>query len=318
MGYMLCLNKFRLCLLKVKFVLLLLVLAFNLEAKHEVKSNVYLANSLAVHLGGGYPYVFDDFVETTNLGQYFANIGVSYTFRLYNGFWFDVGLEYQNLGAILKYNVSGTDYLVYDTQGKEMLFHYKFNSTFDYQNFNIINMPIMVGYYNRGFYIGIGPKLGWCFNIMETSNVNYTTSSSYNQYIEDFVNMPNHYNATYTNSCRENLLPSLKLAAIFELGYDLNLKVNNKNYHTFRLSLFGEYSMFSLKSQNNNFLLYRIDENNASQLQLSPFYYIKSNNDNRVVAFYSINVGMKLSWVINYPHKNCKNCPNRWGKFNNN
>lgn len=76
--------------------------------------------------------------------------------------------------------------------------------------------------------------------------------------------------------------------------------------------------MFSLKSQNNNFLLYRIDENNASQLQLSPFYYIKSNNDNRVVAFYSINVGMKLSWVINYPHKNCKNCPNRWGKFNNN
>jgi hypothetical protein len=296
--------------IKLKLVLLLLLFVFRLNA---VNRDFGLTNSVAIHLGGGYPFVFDDFAETTNLGRYSASLGVSYMFKMYNGFWFDAGLEYQEQVAMSTYNMSGTDVLVYDTQGKEMMFHYKFNSTYDYQYFNVINLPIVVGYFYKGFYIGAGPKIGMCVNILETSEVNYTTSSSYNQYIEDFEGMPNHYNATYTTKCKERLLPSLKLSAVFEMGYDFLVKLNSNNYHTLKFSLFGEVSMFDLKSNSNNLLLYRIDQENASYLQLAPFYYTKSTNGNRVVSLYSAIVGLKLSWIINFPPKNCKNC-NNWNR----
>jgi hypothetical protein len=296
--------------MKVKLILLLFVFVFNLNA---AKRDMGLTNSIAIHLGGGYPFVFDDFAETTNFGLYSANFGVSYMFRLYNGFWFDAGLEYQKQAAMSTYNMSGTDALVYDTQGKEMMFHYKFNSTSDYQYFDAINLPIVIGYFNNGFYIGAGPKIGLCVSVMEKSRINYTTSSSYNQYIDDFEGMPNHYNATYISECKEKLLPSLKLSAVFEMGYDFLIKLNTENYHTLKFSLFGEFSMFNLKSNSTNLLLYRIDEENASYLQLAPFYYTKSTNGNRVVSLYSASVGMKLSWIINFPTKNCKNC-NYWNR----
>ena len=119
MKYIWCFKNFDFTSIKIKLIFLLLfAFMFNVSAKHKTD----LINSFAIYLGGGYPFVFDNFDETTNFGKYNANLGVGYILKLHNGFCFNTGVEYQNQVSMSTYNLSGTDFLVRDTQGKEMLY----------------------------------------------------------------------------------------------------------------------------------------------------------------------------------------------------
>lgn len=296
----------------LRFLFFILVVLLNLEFCQSKTNNEY--NSfLGFYIGGGYPFVYDNYVETSNMGVFTGNIGLNYGFTL-NNLWFELGLEYQHQASVANYNVSGTDITMLDTQGKEMLFHYNFNRAIDKQNFNIVSLPFILGYYNSGFFIGAGPKIGFCINIVETSNLYYTTSATYNQYIEDFVNMPNHYYATYEEISKKNLLPNLRVSIIAETGYDVLVNLNKENYNSLKISVFAECSFVNLKSDNTSLSLYDIDKENPSKIKLLPFYFVKATNSNRVTPFYSVNIGVKLSWLINFPYKECKNCPHRWNK----
>ncbi len=299
---------------RVQCLILLLILnSFLLFSK------VGFTSMFGLYVGGGYPFVFDDFVETQSLGKFSGDLGLSYGFRL-NNFWFECGAEYQLHESVAEYAVSGTDVLMYDTQGKEMLFHYKFDRAIDQQNFNMISVPVILGYYNSGFYIGGGPKVGFGIGLVEKSDLYYTTSATYNQYIEDFIGMPDHYYATYQESCKETLNFNFRLGALVEIGYDFLELMNSKrkNYSSLRFSVFAEYMFLNLKSDNASSLLYNIDETNPTKIQLLPFYYVKASGDSKATPFHSVIVGAKLSWMINLPHKQCKGCPNIWrksGKF---
>ncbi len=298
--------------LKLKrFQCLIFVLILN---SFFLFSKVGFTGMFGLYVAGGYPFVFDNFVETQNLGEFSGDLGLCYGFKL-NDFWFEFGLEYQHQISMAEYGVSGTDVLMYDTQGKEMLFHYDFNRAVDKQYFNMINLPIIFGYYNSGFYIGGGPKIGLGFSLVEKSNLYYTTSATYNQYIDDFIGMPNHYYATYKESCQENLSPNFRLGAIVEVGYDFLelMNSNYSNYSSLKFSIYAEYIFLNLKSDNTSLLMYNIDEKNPSKIQLLPFYYVKASGDTKVTPFHSVIVGAKLSWMINFPYKNCKNC-NWWNK----
>ena len=302
-------------LVKLKrFQCLMLILLLN---TFLLFSKAGFTSMFGLYVAGGYPFVFDDFVETENLGEFSSDLGLSYGFRL-NSFWFECGVGYQYLASNAEYAVSGTDVLMYDTQGKEMLMHYEFNRAVDWQNFSFVNIPIIFGYYYNGFYLGGGPKLGFGVNLVEISDLYYTTSATYNQYIEDFVGMPNHYYTTSKESCREKLNFNISLGAIFEIGYDFFELINSGHttYSSLKLSVFAEYMFLNLGSDNDNksLLLYDIDESNPSKIKLLPFYYIKASGEGRVTPFHSVIVGAKLSWMINLPHKQCKNCPRVWKK----
>lgn len=294
-----------------KFWCLMFVLMLN---TFLLFSKVGFTSMFGVWVGGGYPFVFDDFVETENFGEFSADLGVLYGFRL-NGFWFECGVGYQHHASKAEYGVSGTEVLMYDTQGKEMLMHYDFERAVDWQDFNIVNLPIVLGYYNSGFYIGGGPKVGLGFSLVERSDLYYTTSASYNQYIEDFEGMPNHYYGTFKESCRESLNVGLRLGGVVEIGYDFLelMNWNYRNYSSLKLSVFAEYMFLNLGSSNKSLLLYDIDESNPSKIRLLPFYYVKASGGS-VTPFQSVMVGAKLSWMINMSHRQCKNCPNIWKK----
>ena len=312
MNFYVILLKFNNLLITKRLRCLILVLILN---TFLVFSKGSFASMFGLYVGGGYPFVFDNFKETYNFGKYYSDFGLCYGLKV-NNFWFECGVEYEHQVSVTKYEVSGKmERMMYDTQGKEILFHYEFNKAVDWQNFDIINVPIVFGYYNSGFYIGTGPKIGIGFNLVNKSDLYYTTSATYKQYLEDFVDMPNHYYSTYKESCKKKLLQNLNLGAIVEVGYDFweLMNSNYRNYTSLKLSLFAEYTYFNLKSDYTSLLLYEIDEVNPSIIRLLPFYYVKASNDSRESLFHSVIVGVKLSWMINFPYKNCKNC-NMWKK----
>lgn len=293
-------------LLKFSFWVLLFL---SNNAFVEAKNRNEFMHLFDVYIGGGYPFVFDDFIETKTSGLFSGNIGLGYGFRMQH-LWFELDLEYQRLISLANYNISGTDIKMYDTQGKEMLLHYEFENAMDIQFFNSLNLPILIGYYNEGFYIGTGPKIGFCY-MLEKTDLYYTTSATYGQYIEDFENMPNHYYTKQEETCKKQLLPTFRFSFVAEVGYDFFVLLNKTNYNSLKLSLFTEYNFINLKSDNMSLSVYDIDGTNPTKIRLLPFYYVKASNSNRVTPYHSVSIGVKLSWMINIPHKNCKNC-NMW------
>ena len=122
------------------------------------------------------------------------------------------------LTANSMFNIDNFDVPIYDTQGKLATMHYQVGTIDERTRLFYASIPIMFGYHNCGFYIGAGAKIGLPIVPTVKSQYTYTTTATYSEYIEDFVNMPNHYNATYTSECKDNLTPSLKLSAIVLLS----------------------------------------------------------------------------------------------------
>jgi len=252
----------------------------------------------------GYGTLLENLEEINTVGGLAGSVGFGYELRK-SGFWLNTGLELQMLYASGTYNISGFDRLAYDTQGKKMLYHYDFEQSADNQRFLLANIPIMVGYYYMGFYMGAGAKVGYALTARESTAVRYSTTGTYTQYVEDFEGMENHFYSTYDAKATENLRPIPKVSVIAELGYDLLAWARMSNlteHHGLKIGAYVEYGLTNIVGTTSERELYTVDNSNASQLHLTPFYNANSAYAHRVIPFYA---GVRISWIFCIPTKHC-------------
>lgn len=248
---------------RIQILLIVLVFCCSVAAEHYY-TNTYYTDNHFFTLGGsaGYSTLFENVPELKTLGSLAGTINFGYEYRI-KGFYMTFSAELQYFSATSTFNISGTDKLIYDTQGKQALMHYDFDQSLDKQSFLFVNLPVVLGYYYRGLYLGAGAKIGYCIHAKESTTLLYSTSATYQQYIDDFASMSDHFYTTYSSSVTENLNSKYKLSAIAEIGYDIltySREINHTNRSGLKISVVAEYGLNNLINTNAGLPLYSFNE----------------------------------------------------------
>lgn len=293
---------------RLQILLIAAMACCSIDAERYSASSYYTDNHFFTLGGGvGYSTLLENVTELTTLGNVGGTVELGYEYRI-KGFWMNLSAELQYLSAASTFNISGADKWIYDTQGKEALMHYDFDQSMDKQQFLFVNMPVLLGYYYRGMYLGAGAKIGYCFFAKESTALKYSTSASYHQYVEDFAGMSDHYFTTYSSSVTETLNAKYKLSAIAEIGYDVlaySREMNHTNRSGLKISVVAEYGLNNLINTSAESPLYSFNEKNVAEIFIHPFY---NTNAARSYKIHPLYVGMRISWIFNVETKNCPWC----------
>ena len=268
------------------------------------------------YISGGLGYTslqeaIPDFTPSGDLG---GVVGFGYEFRN-NSLWVSAGLQlnFHRSRALLeayKYNCPG-----YDTQGKEVTLHYSINDQ-DRQKWQFIEIPIMVGWYFHGFYVGAGPKVGYSLNSRIDAKGRYELSATNELYNIEFKNMPEHGYKTYDFEGEHVATLKPMISLIGEIGYDVLSEVPTRSQlcHVLKIGFYFEYGLNSMVEPVSSNTRVQVDSKNATKVVINPYLASGMTEKYRVVPFYT---GVKITYLVGGSrtarasgyHKGC-NCYN--------
>lgn len=191
----------------------------------------------------GYSMLHTQITGAMPKGSVGGAVGIGYEFRN-SGFWANVGAQMSFHRSTLAIDEYSRSYPGRDTQGKEVTLIYRINQTDELQ-WNYIDVPIMAGYYVRGFHIGAGVKISYALNPKTRSYGIYNVSGKYEQYAEPFVNMPDRGYTDYEyNNVNVNQL-NVGASLIGEIGYDLlsSVPTSSRFCNVLKLAFYIEYGL---------------------------------------------------------------------------
>lgn len=291
------------------FFLVMLVASFMHVYAYPRSSNMHY---FGVSAGGGYYQFFTNIQGVTTQGDAVGLLGLNYEYRG-NSFWFQSGLEGQLQRNHSAFDISNPDYtfVINDTQGKSLYMHYLLSDFRETEQLVFLNIPLLVGYYHQnGFYIGAGMKFGWAVYADTKTDLRYKTYGIYEQYVDDFANMPNHFYTDYSLSRKAQTKALFKSAVVFEVGGDLlahSYGTQSSSCYVLKIGAFAEMGLNSpyKKSENTELYIYP----NADQAQiLDPtcLYNVKTADSYSFIPFCA---GIKLTMLfrVSTPRSRC-NC----------
>ena len=185
-------------------------------------------------------------------GNVGGSIGFGYEFRN-SGFWANVGGQisfHRSKLMIDQYDTrdeaNQDPYQGYDTQFEPTTFHYRVNQV-DEMQWNYLDVPVLVGYYVRGFHIGAGVKVSYALHPMTRTTGTYNLSATNRVYDITFEDMPDRGYTDY--EFRQLVENQLKVGAslIGEIGYDLlsSVPTSSRICHVLKIAFYFEYGLNS-------------------------------------------------------------------------
>lgn len=251
-----------------------------------------------------YSIIFDKFENTEAKGGFGSITGLGYSF-MSPSVWFEVGAEMQMLSSYMTITDDFSDKRIIDTEGDEVTYHFNKDSWYDRQDLLYIGFPVMLGYHHhRGFSVGLGFK--YSINILGIGHnrLRYSISATYNDYIEDFEDMPNHFYCDYESYVRDNITNVVnrhKAALCLEVGYSVydnhrGYQRVRKRHALFRLSSYFEYGISNvMRRQYESQELYVSNANNPAKIDNKLYYLSNSNYNTRTQPFM---VGIRLTYTL--------------------
>jgi len=236
-----------------------------------------------------------------------GGVGLGYEFRN-SGFWANIGLQlsfhrsklildpYERLFSSDPEN----DIWVRDTQGKDVTLVYNVTQT-DEVEWNYIDVPLMVGYYVRGFHVGAGLKISYAFNAQTRSHGTFSLSGRYDTYPEDFHDMPDRGYTSYEFDNRVKNELNVGASLIGEVGYDLlsSMPTRSRTCHVLKLAFYFEYGLNTQIHQRETAIPSIVHSSTESvkpgaEVTINP-YMNTFTKPARTVPFFT---GVKLTYMI--------------------
>lgn len=237
--------------------------------------------------------------DISTIGGFGGVMGLGYEMRV-NHFWLSAGLGLsflQNKSIIASYYKTTRDAL--DTQGKPIVMNYDITRQEDMSKWWYLDFPLMFGGYYKMFYAGAGMKVGILpFSCKNTTNIKYSTSASYPQYIEDFKEMTNHFYGDFDTITTNDIKPTMNLAIIGEIGVDVLANIsNNKRYcNILKIGFYFEYGVLSVKNHTDgNSERITFPDNNATRIVATPH---SQWIDNTSYSSHPYFVGLKITYMF--------------------
>ena len=286
--------------------MLLSMLCMNGYAEKKVIDNAVVDKHYGwFSVRGGYSALLEKFDDITTQGGCQFGVGGGYEYR-YSWFYLSAGVDisyWSSNATTISYQF---DRRMYDTQGKLMTYHYELDPSREHSYGFTAAVPFIVGVNYRGFYCGVGAIVGYHLLSMNQVTRPYTTSATYEQYIEDFTDMPNHYYANYIATNKEKLDLHFPVNLTAEIGYDVLYGYSYSSYSRDRVLKIGayvEYSMVNAFRNKSDGSVFEINPEHPTQLLVYSYYRNKATTTNRVVP---LSVGVKLTIMLRMPTRSCR------------
>lgn len=250
-----------------------------------------------VSAGAGYTSLSYESGSVTAIGGLGYMAGFGYEFRRHH-LWVSAGLQYQRLGSEL--DIEPYEYTSpvggLDVMGRTVKeFHYTIKQH-DTQNWMTLDIPVMVGYYNNGFYAGGGIKVAFPIYSAGTVSGTYDLSAVYDRYVGEVSNMHEYTTYPYEGKTEDAYTLRPMVSLVGEIGYDfLSLMTTNEVIcHVLKLGLAFEYGLRSVKTAPLAEPV-TINPDNVRDVAISPYFATERGTSSWTVPYF---VGAKLTYMI--------------------
>lgn len=249
------------------------------------------------YIGGGvgYSMLSTNVKDMHAAGALGGNIGGGYEFR-YSGLWSSVGIQFSLHNSSANLDNYRESYRGIATNGNPATFYYDVEQKDQNQWLNV-GIPVMIGYYKYGFYVGAGAKIAYYLSPKVRSTGKYELSAKHDQYQVVFRNLPQYGYTTYEYNTKHMVKLRPELSVIGEIGYDLlsSMPTRSSLCHVLKIGFYFEYGLNKIITPSTAEHAIVVNPNNATQADVLPFLATSISKDSRVVPFYT---GVKLTYVI--------------------
>lgn len=237
-----------------------------------------------------------------------ANIGVDY--RLFhNNFIFSVGVE-----NMYELNVNSMDEMdvvipMKDTEGQLFDMHVHVDRSRDLAHMLNLNFPILFGGEWSRFYFMVGPKVSLNTYGVTSSKAQVTTYGEYDEYYDDFYDMPNHQFASdqYMGSATLPMKWNFNIMAHVEIGGRIGHMFKYKQFRInpdkvrMYLAAYMDFGLLNIHSGNGGSPMFEYrDTGQGVQFYVQPLM-LSNLADN--ATFRNMNIGIKYTVAFEMPKK---------------
>jgi hypothetical protein len=236
-----------------------------------------------------------------------TNIGMGY--RLFHdNFLFSTGLE-----AAYQFNANQLDNMdlkmpMRDTEGQLFQMHVLVNESQDFTHMVNLNLPILFGGEWGKVYFLVGPKIAINVYGAASSSAVYTTYGEYDEYYDDFYDMPNHQfesnrkmsSGTLPMDWNMNIMAHLEIGSRVGHYYKYKIfRINPDKVHMY-LAAYVDFGVLNIHSNKAGEPIfdYKETEDQGVQFYIQPLL-ISSASNNAVIR--NLNIGIK--YTICFPMK---------------
>ena len=275
-------------------LVLLVVMSLSVNAQRRGDDNYHFGY---ISVGAGYSALSSNIKNVSNYGSWGALGGVGYEFRRAK-FWMSIGAQIQILNSSCDIAEFTYTQVGKDDQGRDVDFHYLVNQT-DKQRWTSIDVPLLLGYYYQGFYVGFGAKVGFSYRSSVTSSGQYELRGDYHRYAgEDFKEMPDHRYGKYDFSGKQEIKLLPRGAVMAEIGYDVlaTRRTNSLTCTILKIGMFFEYgvnSLIAVPEKSKPRIV--VSENDPTSATVYPYYLTAITKSDRVMPYF---VGLKLTFMV--------------------
>jgi len=249
----------------------------------------------------GYSMLQTNFSGAMPRGAVGGSVGLGYEFRN-NGLWTSVGAQLSFHRSSLAIDEYVRDFDGFDMQGSPSTFHYRVNQVDEIQ-WNSIDVPIMAGYYVRGFHVGAGVKVSYALSPNTLVTGKYNISATNHDLAVTFENMPDRGYTDYDYKKESVNQLNVGVGLIGEIGYDLlsSVPTSSRICHVLKIAFYFEYGLNNVlrNSETPSSLVELPQVTPGQSIRISDVivnpYMNTFANPSRTVPFYT---GVKLTYMI--------------------
>jgi len=285
------------------FIFISLLVALHLSAAPSNQGDFHFGY---VSASAGYSSLYHDAANITTKGNWAALFGAGYEFRMHNG-WVSAGLQFMREQSTTTPEVYTwkSPYGGYDGEGDPVDYYtYTIRQT-DRLVYHTIDIPILAGYYNNGFYVGAGVKVGLSVATSFTTNGTYDLGAKYTDGI-GIISGVGPYTSYTMEETKYNcsLLPQISLLG--EIGYDVLSTMMSESAicHMLKIGIYAECGVNNIRPESAmdpiqlngmNFEEAAKAKADATQGKITPYDLNTETVGKRMMPFY---VGVKLTYLI--------------------
>lgn len=268
--------------------------------------------------GVGYNTMLTNDKMLTSKGGVGGLIGLGYEFRI-NGFWMSVGPQLsmsnhqltieQTTWEPKKTDPRYKDEKFYDGQGYPLYEGKEISPRYDIRQqdevkWTYLDIPVMIGYFSHGFYLGAGVKFSYALSSNVASKGDYIFSAQYVLYGPNspYIEVGHGYGKYDFNNPSEKIKTVPGASMLGEIGYDVLSTVNQHGTinHLLKIGFYLEYGLISMIKEpayDNRFAFDTKDAQGSYDLRYPTIhpYFQGAMESRRAAPFFT---GLKVTYMI--------------------